>query len=34
MQNKYHEILKIFYIIQQTDPDDKLVTIEGLYPQM
>ena len=27
MQNKYHQILKIFYQIQQTAPDDKLVTI-------
>lgn len=27
MQTKYHEILKIFYKIQCTKPDDKLVTI-------
>jgi len=27
MQNKYHDILKIFFKIQQTKPDDKLVTI-------
>ena len=27
IQSKYHEILKIFYQIQITKPDDKLITI-------
>ena len=34
MQNKYHEILKIFYQIQSTKPDDKLTTIEGFRDEM
>ena len=34
MQNKYHQILKIFYQIQQTKPDDKLVTIQGFRDEM
>ena len=34
MQNKYHEILKIFYQIQNTKPDDKLTTIEGFREEM
>ena len=34
MQDKYHEILKIFYNIQNTKPDDKLVTIEGYREEM
>ena len=34
IQNKYHEILKIFYKIQATKPDDKLVTIESFREEM
>ena len=34
MQNQYHEILKIFYNIQTTKPDDKLSTIEGYRERM
>ena len=34
MQKKYHEILKIFFNIQCTKPDDKLVTIESYREEM
>ena len=34
IQNKYHEILKIFFTIQQTKPDDKLVTIQSFREEM
>ena len=34
MQNKYNEILKIFYQIQKVKPDDKLATIEGFKAEM
>jgi len=34
IQNKYHEILKIFFKIQQTKPDDKLVTIQSFRDEM
>ena len=34
MQNKYHEILKIFYKIQKTAPDDKLDVIESYTKEM
>lgn len=34
MQDKYKEILKIFYNIQSTKPNQKLVTIEGYRPEM
>lgn len=34
MQHKYHDILKIFFNIQNTKPDDKLTTIEGYRDEM
>merc|ERR1712060_602632 len=34
IQNKYNEILKIFYEIQITKPDDKLVTIQSFRDEM
>ena len=34
IQNKYHEILKIFFKIQKTKPDDKLVTIQSFREDM
>lgn len=34
MQDKYKEILKIFYSIQSTKPNKKLVTIEGYRQEM
>ena len=34
MQEKYNTILKIFYKIQQTKPDDKLKAIEGFRGKM
>ena len=34
MQDKYHEILRIFHDIQITKPDDKLVTIQSYRDEM
>ena len=34
MQDKYKQILKIFYKIQCTQPDKKLETIEGFRSEM
>ena len=34
MEKKYNEILKIFYKIQKTKPDDKLTAIEGFRGEM
>ena len=34
IQNKYKQILKIFYDIQMTQPDDKLVTIQSFREEM
>jgi ABC-type transporter MlaC component len=34
MQNKYNDVLKIFFEIQKTKPDDKLGAIEGFRSEM
>lgn len=34
MQKKYKDILKIFYKIKQTDPDNKLAAIESHQAEM